>query len=52
MVSKSNKVILTCEKCLSRNYSTFKNKGVQGTRLELKKFCKKCQEHTVHKETR
>lgn len=46
------KVILVCSECLSRNYSTQKNQSVQSERLELKKFCKNCQKHTIHKETR
>ena len=51
-MAKEDKVILTCTVCLSRNYSTFKNKQVHGERLELKKFCKKCNAHTLHKETK
>ncbi|MEA5026633.1 50S ribosomal protein L33 1 [bioreactor metagenome] len=49
---KNNKVILTCSVCLSRNYSTTRNKVNQNERLELMKFCKKCNEHTLHKETK
>lgn len=46
-----NKVILTCTECLSRNYVTHKNK--QGSqRLELMKFCSRCNKHTLHKETK
>lgn len=48
----SGKVILTCTECLSRNYSTHKNKTTHTDRIELKKFCKKCGKHTVHKETK
>lgn len=44
------KVILVCEVCLSRNYTTFKNP--QKERLEIKKFCKNCNKYTIHKETR
>ncbi|MGL5978472.1 MAG: 50S ribosomal protein L33 [Erysipelotrichaceae bacterium] len=46
------KVILTCTMCLSRNYTTKRNKKTHSERLELKKFCKKCGEHTIHKETK
>jgi len=52
MAEKTNKVILTCSVCLSRNYTTTRNKKSQVERLELKKFCRKCGEHTVHKETK
>ena len=46
------KVILVCEECLSRNYNTTKNKVVGSKRLEIKKFCPKCNKHTLHKETK
>lgn len=45
------KVILMCSECLSRNYSTSKNTS-SSERLELKKFCPKCNKHTLHKETK
>ena len=48
----SNKVILTCTECLSRNYKTTKNKKTHNERIELMKFCKKCGKHTLHKETK
>ena len=51
-MAKIDKVILTCTNCLSRNYTTSRNKKTQTERLELNKFCKKCNEHTVHKETK
>lgn len=46
------KVILICEECLSRNYQTTKNKAAQKERLEIKKFCTKCNKHTLHKESK
>ena len=46
------KVILVCTECLSRNYSGTKNKRVNVERLELRKYCKKCGKHTLHKETK
>ena len=48
----SDEVILTCTECLSRNYTTTKNKKTHNERIELKKFCKKCGKHTIHKETK
>ncbi|QMS85351.1 50S ribosomal protein L33 [Candidatus Xianfuyuplasma coldseepsis] len=45
------KVILICEECLSRNYTAYKNKDKQ-TRLEVKKYCKRCDKHTLHKESK
>ncbi|WP_088106033.1 50S ribosomal protein L33 [Halalkalibacter urbisdiaboli] len=46
------KIVLACEVCQSRNYSTQKNKLTQINRIEMKKFCKTCQEHTLHRETK
>jgi len=46
------KVILTCETCLSRNYSTMKNKQTDSERMVIKKFCRRCNTHTIHKETK
>ncbi|MCI6013882.1 MAG: 50S ribosomal protein L33 [Coprobacillus sp.] len=46
------KVILVCEECLSRNYTIDKNKLTNPKRMEIKKFCKKCNKHTLHKETK
>lgn len=46
------KVILVCEECLSRNYQTTKNKQTSTVRLELKKYCPKCNKQTVHRETK
>ncbi len=46
------KVILVCEECLSRNYTTTKNKSKSNKRLELRKFCPKCNKYTIHRETR
>lgn len=46
------KVILACTHCASRNYTTHKNKSANPERLEMKKFCKTCGEHTWHRETK
>lgn len=46
------KVILICEECLSRNYTTTKNKQADKSRLEVKKYCVKCNKHTLHKESK
>lgn len=44
-----NKIGLMCEECLTINYTTNKSVNV---RLVTKKFCKKCNKHTVHKEAK
>jgi large subunit ribosomal protein L33 len=43
---------LECSKCGNRNYRTTKQTkgGEQVKKLELKKYCKFCRTHTVHKE--
>lgn len=46
------KVIMVCEECLSRNYTTTKNPQKSTERLEMKKYCKTCNKSTTHKETR
>jgi large subunit ribosomal protein L33 len=46
----SKKVILACVECGSRNYSTAGKDTTE--RLELKKFCKTCATHTIHRETK
>jgi len=46
---------LQCSECKRINYYTHKSKGKTGAgekKLELKKFCKWCRKHTVHKETK
>lgn len=45
-------VILACEVCKRRNYVTTRNKQKKQKRLELRKYCKWCRKHTLHKEVR
>ena len=45
-------VTLACTECKRRNYPTKKNKQTHPDRMELKKYCKWCRHHTVHRETR
>ena len=42
-------VTLACSECKARNYKTTKTPSQL---LELKKFCKQCKKHTVHRETK
>ncbi|MBP3953391.1 50S ribosomal protein L33 [Bacillus suaedae] len=46
------KVVLACEDCQTRNYTTEKNGQTQVNRIEARKFCKNCQKHTLHRETK
>ena len=50
-MKEKKKVILTCTVCLSRNYVTNSNK-TNTERIELKKYCPRCNKHTLHKQTK
>ena len=56
MASKSQdvrpKITLACEVCKERNYITKKNRRNTPDRLELKKYCPRCNSNTGHRETR
>lgn len=41
---------LTCTECKRRNYTTTKNKRTHPERMELKKYCRFCRKHTLHRE--
>ncbi|MEE9436898.1 MAG: 50S ribosomal protein L33 [Candidatus Adiutricales bacterium] len=45
-------VTLACDACKQRNYTTTKNKHRTPGKLELKKYCRFCQKHTLHRETK
>jgi large subunit ribosomal protein L33 len=47
-----DKVILACGECKRRNYNTTRNKKTKTAKLELKKYCRFCRGHKLHKETR
>ena len=46
------KVIMACTECKQRNYNTVKEKKSTPGRLELRKYCRFCRKHTVHRETK
>ena len=46
------KITMACEDCKGRNYITKKNRRNDPDRLEVNKFCARCNKHTLHKETR
>ncbi|WLV25961.1 50S ribosomal protein L33 [Aciduricibacillus chroicocephali] len=46
------KIVLSCAECSSRNYTTTKNKAGNPERMEVRKFCKACGKHTMHRETK
>ncbi|HOP25915.1 MAG TPA: 50S ribosomal protein L33 [Candidatus Sabulitectum sp.] len=41
---------LACTECKRRNYTTTKNKRTHPDRMELKKYCRFCRKHTLHRE--
>ena len=47
-----NAVTLACTECKPRNYQTNKNKKNNPDRIEMKKYCKFCKKHTLHRETK
>jgi len=48
---KKKAIKLVCATCKKSNYFTHKSKGVED-KVELKKFCKFCKKHTIHKEAK
>ena len=46
------KITLACSECKERNYITRKNRRNNPDRLELKKYCSRCNSSTAHRETR
>jgi len=41
-------LILRCSKCKDENYTTKKNFRTTTEKLELKKYCPRCNESTLH----
>ena len=46
------KITLVCSECKQINYDSTKNKKNDPDRLELKKYCRFCRKHTLHKESK
>ena len=42
--------ILKCTECGEENYLASKNKKLHPDRMEIKKYCPRCNKKTVHKE--
>ena len=47
--SKRVEIALACSECGARNYKTTK---IPEKVVELKKFCRACNRHTIHRETK
>ncbi len=53
MAAPKRKIItLECTECKERNYSTMKNTTNNSERIEINKFCPRCNKRTKHKETK
>jgi large subunit ribosomal protein L33 len=46
------KITLACTECKQRNYNTTKEKKNHPERMEIKKYCRFCRKHTLHRETK
>ena len=51
-MSQDNMIKMECTECKRINYFSHKNKKILKDRLELKKYCKHCRKHVLHKETK
>ncbi|MDO8669095.1 MAG: 50S ribosomal protein L33 [Candidatus Buchananbacteria bacterium] len=51
-MSQENMIKFECTECKRVNYFSSKNKKLLKERLQLKKYCKHCKKHTLHKETK
>ncbi len=45
-------ITLACSQCKRRNYNSTKNKRTTPEKLSFKKYCRFCNAHTEHKETK
>lgn len=54
MAKKADRGVITlaCHDCRERNYLTSKNRRNDPDRLELRKYCRRCRQHTLHREVR
>ncbi len=50
MASKRDQVILKCSECGEHNYITTRNKKTHPNKMEIKKYCSRCNKETLHKE--
>lgn len=49
---KRQQITLACTDCKRRTYSTTKNRTSHPARMELRKYCRFCRTHVLHRETR
>ena len=51
-IKMRTRITLACTECKQRNYNTTKDKKTHPDRMEIKKYCRFCRTHTLHKETK
>ncbi|MBI5465771.1 MAG: 50S ribosomal protein L33 [Candidatus Kerfeldbacteria bacterium] len=51
-MSQDNLIKLECSVCHRTTHHTYRNKKKVKSRLEIKKYCRWCKKHTLHKETK
>lgn len=47
-----DRVFMACGDCKRRNYSGSRDKKKHPEKLSMKKYCRFCRKHTLHKETK
>ncbi len=52
IMSQDNLIKMTCQDCKRINYWSTRNKKSVENKIELKKYCKWCKKHVLHKETK
>ncbi len=54
MAKKENRIVITlaCTECKEHNYTTQKNRRNDPGRMELRKYCPRCRQHVLHRETK
>jgi large subunit ribosomal protein L33 len=45
-------ITLACSECKRRNYDKTRDKRKKPNKIEIKKYCRWCRKHTLHKETK
>ena len=51
-MAQKNLIKLQCSKCQRINYWSRKNKKTTERKIELKKYCRWCRKHILHKEAK
>ncbi|MEJ2148356.1 MAG: 50S ribosomal protein L33 [Chloroflexota bacterium] len=54
MAKRDTRMVITleCSECGERNYTTEKNRRNDPQRIELNKYCPRCRQHRLHRETK